>query len=316
MKKIFCVFIAMAMLATCLTGCACEHEWSDADCQGTMTCNLCGEKQDAGLVGNHVWIDASCESPKTCKACGLTEGDALGHDWLDATCETAKTCNICHKTDGEPLGHEMTEANYQAPATCRKCNATKGEPLAAGWEKFDIEIIDAEMGVEYEYKTSCKGDPTKKTVGRLVLSDYQVFESNDKYAAHDGYEYQSVKVTIVFDNETAWLHGFAIGNFYDSYYQPKKCSNKVTRTETWNWNGIDYNHCSFPVCDAILSDWDDETKSCEYTCTFLWRVPKGYDGYLLGYYDGTIEPVNGKYIGDCINDDALVFRFANTRPTN
>ena len=92
MKKMFYMLVIMAMLATCLTGCACEHEWSDADCQGNMTCNLCGEKQAAGQVGDHVWEPADCESPKTCKACGLTEGDALGHDWLDADCDSPKTC--------------------------------------------------------------------------------------------------------------------------------------------------------------------------------------------------------------------------------
>ena len=54
MKKVLCVALSLVMLLA-LAGCACEHEWMDAD----------------------------CVNPRTCE-CGETEGEALGHTLTEA----------------------------------------------------------------------------------------------------------------------------------------------------------------------------------------------------------------------------------------
>ncbi len=137
MKKFLCVLLALSMLM--LAGCACEHEWVDADCVTSKACKLCKETQGEPL--GHTWVDATCEAPKTCTSCGLTEGEALGHAWVEATCESAKTCSVCAATEGAALGHTWVDATYEAPKTCSVCAATEGEHLV----RVDLDNTKEEM---------------------------------------------------------------------------------------------------------------------------------------------------------------------------
>lgn len=77
MKKILSI-AALSLCIFLLSGCQCEHEWVEAD----------------------------CDTPKTCSKCEITEGTSLSHRWRDADCVTAKTCAECGTTEGEPLGHD------------------------------------------------------------------------------------------------------------------------------------------------------------------------------------------------------------------
>ncbi len=74
-KKITLLCLCTLLLAAVLTGCGCDHAWTDAN----------------------------CETPKTCSECGETEGEALGHKWLDATTEAPQTCETCGLTEGTPI---------------------------------------------------------------------------------------------------------------------------------------------------------------------------------------------------------------------
>lgn len=75
MKKSTVLAFVISMCILVLTGCACQHTWTEA----------------------------SCTAPKTCSKCAETEGTALSHMWKDATREAPKTCDRCRETEGQPL---------------------------------------------------------------------------------------------------------------------------------------------------------------------------------------------------------------------
>ena len=138
MKRMLIIALALTVLLV-LAGCACEHEWADADCVTPKTCTLCEETEGTPL--GHTWAAATCTDPKTCEDCGETEGEALGHTWTDATCVDAKTCSVCGETEGEALGHAWVDATEYAPKTCTTCGVTEGDPLP---------MIRYDLGMDYE----------------------------------------------------------------------------------------------------------------------------------------------------------------------
>ncbi len=127
MKKKVALLLLVVLSMLVLAGCACEHEWVDANCTAPKTCSLCEETEGAPL--GHSWLAATCAAPKTCETCGETTGDALPHTFDDATCTAPKTCSVCQATEGEALGHTWTDATYDAPMTCEVCQATEGGVL-------------------------------------------------------------------------------------------------------------------------------------------------------------------------------------------
>ena len=138
MKKLLMIALTLAMLLA-LAGCACEHEWADADCVTPKTCTKCEEIEGAPL--GHTWSAATCIDPKTCEECGATEGEAKGHTWAEATCTEPNICSVCGETDGEALGHAWVDATEFAPKTCSACGVTEGDPLP---------MVRHDLGTTYE----------------------------------------------------------------------------------------------------------------------------------------------------------------------
>ena len=127
MKKRILLTMLAAVLLLMLSGCACEHQWVDADCLTPQTCSLC-EKTEGEPLG-HDWLAADCVQPEHCSRCEATQGDPLGHTFADADCVTPMTCTVCAATEGDPLGHTFADADCVTPKTCTVCAATEGEPL-------------------------------------------------------------------------------------------------------------------------------------------------------------------------------------------
>lgn len=127
MKKKIRILVLAALVMAMLAGCACEHEWAEADCVTPKTCTKCEETEGSPL--GHSWLAATCESAKTCEICGTVEGEAPGHNWVEATCESAKTCEVCGLTEGEVPGHDWADATTESPKTCNVCGLTEGEPI-------------------------------------------------------------------------------------------------------------------------------------------------------------------------------------------
>lgn len=92
MKKYLSILLLIALLASLLAGCGCDHEWEDATCEEPETCTECGKTR--GEPDDHKWKAADCENPKTCKYCKKTKGKALGHDWQNDVCTRCNLTNV------------------------------------------------------------------------------------------------------------------------------------------------------------------------------------------------------------------------------
>ena len=78
-NRIISLLLVAMLLVTLLAGCACKHEWKDANCKEPKTCALCGEAEGEKTT-EHKWEDATTEVPKTCSVCGQTEGEKINTD--------------------------------------------------------------------------------------------------------------------------------------------------------------------------------------------------------------------------------------------
>ena len=131
MKRLMIIALALTMLLA-LAGCACEHEWMDADCVNPRICAKCEEVEGAPL--GHTWSAATCVDPKICENCAATEGEPKGHSWVEATCTEPNICSVCGESYGE-LGAHTAEPTYvpnagdstQHDATYSCCGATVTE---------------------------------------------------------------------------------------------------------------------------------------------------------------------------------------------
>lgn len=169
MKKtrFFAGLLVLVMLLSVLSGCACEHEWAEANCKDPKTCKLCGETEGDPL--SHQWVDADCKSPKTCKLCGETEGNPTDdHQWEEATTEQPKTCGICGKTEGEKI-------NVDSRFKTDKCKEIFGT-----WEcAYDMDATQLGMaGLVISMKFTMFFSNDGKMETRVELNDKAAFEAD------------------------------------------------------------------------------------------------------------------------------------------
>lgn len=276
MKRITMILLA-AVLVLMLAGCQCSHEWVEADCLTPKTCSKCQETEGEAL--GHSWTDATCAAPKTCENCGLTEGEALAHTWTEVTCAAPKTCSGCGLTEGEALEHTWEEAHYQAPKTCTVCGTTEGEPRKAAFEENGFALDDIAVG-------------TPVTVAfqegvelAICVTDYQVFESNAKHEAKEGYEWRSVTYTVTAPEA---YHGKTTQLTYSDYNNYYEMENFFASMAQVPGNGLlslehTVNHLGEDC--RILFQLDeshlDNTGKWVLRETLSFRVPSGFDGMVL-----------------------------------
>lgn len=97
MRKL-CALLSVFLILLLLTGCACQHEWTQPDCQNPAVCTKCQETGAEAL--GHDWADATCQSPQTCLRCSETQGGPVPHDFQDWTFDPEaeqmhRTCSDC-----------------------------------------------------------------------------------------------------------------------------------------------------------------------------------------------------------------------------
>lgn len=252
-----------------------------------------------GCGHKHTWVEATCTEPRTCTECGETEGEPLGHTWAEATCTEPKTCKECGETEGEPLGHTWIEANYQDPKTCSVCGATEGEPLTADFETYGLSM-NVEEGVTYDYVTACVEDSSKTAVGHATFSDYRIIEEDAELGLekNEGYEWRTLHVSIVFDDENARKYAVLVGYFYADYYDNEGEDDSV------DYHGTEYER-TFTYTDKWLG-WVNGTNT--YEADVYVNVPTGYDGFVFGLYDTKNSWEDGMHIDDVADDNTLFFR--------
>ena len=309
MRKVIILGTVMLTMCISLTGCHIKHEWVEATCTEPKTCTIGGETEGEPL--GHTWVNATCTEPKTCSVCGETEGEALGHTWAEATCTEPKTCSVCGEKEGEALGHTWVDANYQEPKTCSVCGETEGEPLTPSFETHGL-VINMEEGVTYDYLTICYDNPSKETVGHLTISNYQISEALEGYETPEGYEWRSVHASILFDDDNAWNYGMSVGICRENYYDIEGWDNssqydeaRELSTYTVNYHGVDYPECAVAVSGGF-SGWVDQTNT--YELDYSVRVPVGYDGFVIGFYNKRTQWEDGMYIYDVADENTMFFR--------
>ena len=74
--RLIAALLLLSMLLTALTGCVCQHQWTEANCQNPKTFSVCG-KTEGEKIDAHQWQDATTDFPKTCSICGKTEGEKI-----------------------------------------------------------------------------------------------------------------------------------------------------------------------------------------------------------------------------------------------
>ena len=271
-KKWLCGISALTVCCM-LTGCHMSHEWQEATCMTPKTCTVGGETEGEAL--GHTWVDATCTEPKHCSVCGETEGDVIAHTWVEATCSEPKHCSVCGETEGEALEHTLTEANYQQPATCTVCGETVGEPLMAYFEE-EGWLCDEELDIDYPFTVFCREDNQGlTTTGKVTFSDYETFASDEAHEGLEGYEWQTVTITLLFDDENANNYGFNAYLGIDDYYAETRESVEWNVNYTINYNGKNYDECQMSY-EILQNGWIEDTYIIKYRST--WRVPEGYDG--------------------------------------
>ena len=267
--------LAMMILCVCVfTGCQCSHEWTEADCITPKTCTKCEETEGEAL--GHNWEEATCTAPKTCTVCGLSEGEAQAHVWTEVSCAAPKTCEGCGLTEGEALEHTWVEANYQAPKTCSVCAATEGAPWTSAFEEMGLSFNVEEVGVAYPMIIDGQ-DFT------YTIESYEIFASDEKHPAMDGYEWHVVS------HITECLQGVApyyyptytdFNNYYDmeGFNKSLAVKDNYSMGFTVNYLGVDYSDCLFQG-DADYLDTTDAGWMRKETLAF--RVPAGFDGMFV-----------------------------------
>lgn len=303
MKKNLLILLTLLLCTALLTGCSCQHEWLEATCTDAKHCTKCDASEGDAL--GHTWAEADCTAPKTCSLCGLTEGEALGHTWLEATCTTPKTCSVCAATEGQPLEHNWEgEATLYAAPVCSACGA-EGEPLPGYFAQQNLSV-NIQSWQQAEYHTNTYVRPDLDTVGAFVASSVQIFESDAKHRAKNGYEWRCVDITITFSDGNSGLYGTNVTCARADYYQDieLKTADKPERF-TVNFNGKDYN-CTIAYEDAGFSFTED---SNVFHMTCYAQVPAGYDGVVLAFFNSEV-PADGLHLHEVADENMLLLRLA------
>lgn len=303
MKPYIAIILSFLLCAALLTGCACQHEWLEADCTTPKTCSKCGAAEGEAL--DHSWKEADCTTAKTCSRCGLTEGNALGHSWLEATCTAPKHCANCTATEGLPLEHSWDgEATLHTAPSCAVCGA-EGAPLP-GYFALNGLVINALPGQETDYITNTYVRPDLDTTGKFFASGVMIFESDGTHRAKAGYEWRSVDITITFSDNYSGLYGTNVNCARADYYQDQELKQaKKQERFTVTYHGKEYQ------CQAIYENagfyLTDSSNVFQLSCYV--QVPVGYDGVVLAFHHSSID-IDGMHLHDVEDENMLLFRMA------
>lgn len=108
MKKTITLVMLLLLCLFVLSGCGCQHEWTEASCLTPKTCTKCEEVEGEAL--GHDWQAATCAAPETCSRCGETQGETLPHtygDWVMGETEMTHTCTACGAAESTEIDREI-----------------------------------------------------------------------------------------------------------------------------------------------------------------------------------------------------------------
>lgn len=221
------------------------------------------------------------------------------HKWIDATYSTPKTCEICGITEGEPRMNYFEEKSIPISPS-----PTKLSTKLCYWDKDDTSdfiVLDGTLDI-VDWSTE-EADKDYNTVTISVKIQSQL-------------PYRDVSWHLNWDNDIYDLYSGTDlpGKDMPSGDDSQKYSTEVEfEGETYT---IEYTK------ENIWNDWvyhDDgngnQVHDMECTQTYVFKVPKGYDGlvYTLGsstkpreYSDEIDETVS--YAQECYEEGGQFFR--------
>ena len=196
---------------------------------------------------------------------------------------------------------------------------TEPEPLPPQAADLDARGFKCtlKIGEAADYKTICKQDTAKTTVGDLTITEVKRYSGSDKLpsdvlTALDGYEWVEIKATSVFDDENARVYGVDRASVITTYYELTYYEQHLEEGENGFMkfsvvkDGAEYPECLY-LKSVDNKGWNEERQSiCDYT--WYARVPKGYDGVVVVFYNAGLEWKDGQYIYEVLDKDALLFR--------
>lgn len=303
MKKYLPILIFLLLYAALLAGCACQHQWTEADCTEAAHCTKCDATEGDAL--GHSWKEADCVTARTCSRCGTAEGEPLGHSWTEATCTAPKRCSICAATEGEPLEHTWAgEATLYTAPYCSVCG-TEGEPLPGYFAQHGLSV-NVRPETETDYITNTYVRPDLNTTGALIASDVLVFEGDANHRAKKDYEWRRVDITITFRDSNSGLYGTNILFARADYYQDLELM-RAGKTDRFavNCNGKEYR-C---ILTCENADYYFTGDSYVYRVSCFAQVPVGYDGVTLAFLHGSVS-ADGMHLHEVEDENMLLIRLA------
>ena len=215
--------------------------------------------------------------------------------------------------------HSWTKANYQEAAKCTICGTTTGTKLIPAFEANNVKCT-AQLNKTINFTTRCYDDVSFTSTGTVTFSDYSTFDSTYKHTARDGYVWQSVTMTYVFDDDNAKNFGVRTPITYWDYY------NERTRKYDENKNEqgygvfyVDYYGKEYECwwdASFVKNEWEyDGGRKRTYTSSIriAFSVPVGYDGVVVGTYDANNMDEDDRNILDDYNENCVLYRLPEAK---
>ena len=204
--------------------------------------------------------------------------------------------------------HVWVPANYQAPETCSHCGETKGAKVLPAFEELGAKA-NMEEGAEYAFQTITGSGAGVSTVGKVRVMSYDIFDSDAKHEAKEGYEYRKILGSMEFSDENARKYGIKCRSGLLDYYSGRIFFEQSSAPVNYYGEEI-----TCKIVETTLTDaWRKNTYLYEFE--FVVQVPKGYDGFVLALYDAKLgtETVNGitevaTSLGAVVEDNTRFFR--------
>ena len=191
------------------------------------------------------------------------------------------------------------------------------EMAAAGFTEF------MDVGVIYPFEMMCIKDNTRTTMGEVIVTDYQIFDSAEGYEYKEGYEWRVATIQIrVYDDNAYYFNASASIRFEDYYtttlhddsgsgwQETSEDSDYFFDTYTLIHQGQEMEAYERYV-DSGWSKWswaEGEKRGNIRTFTAEYHVPVGYDGVVVGFYDSCAEPDGARYILEIDPKVCMLFR--------
>ncbi len=197
-------------------------------------------------------------------------------------------------------------------------NNANVEPKVPDLEAHGI-TGNLKLGEKASYKTATKLDVTVMTTGELTITERNVYQFADALPDEalkplEGYEWVEVKATSMFTDDNARDCGVdrasCVTNYYDvTYYEQHIAPQEdgfVKFSVKPDEKGESFDECLYTKVVDNLGWNDDRQTICNYTWYF--RVPVGYDGMVIVFFNSAIEWPDGKYVYEVLDADSLVYR--------